>query len=886
MTKQLQFLMLFAFIGLGSFQLNAQTNGTFNGTIDALWTNTNNWTGNTIADATGEATIDAHVALDGITPIIVGSVNSNNGISNTARIFSSGILQLNGSSSDYIIRQWVGQGTTFNCDVTVNINNKNFLTRNSANSKLIFADTYTLALGSNRINIVNAAPNPVELNGTVTGSGNIFMISDGSNGGVIFGASSDFVGYSGTFVTTNNSIISNTTSVVSSNINLREEASFTINVANTFEGNIIRNFRGVDLISTVTFNANQNNMGSLTVDREELALDFGVNVTEVIFSGYSTSSTEGEVDLRNYTNGVLRIGTTATEVSQVILDTWLIDGVEPADGTITQDSSGFITIPVNGITSTTGQDINWEDTTSWVGGVVPGPTDNAVILGSLIINSDVTINNLTIINDSPVAEKVTVMPGHSITVNGDAITRHNLYGESTSSSFSSIILNGSVSQNVSYNRYVNATPGNDLISAPIVEVFTDIAASFLENPANPTQKAFGPFNTVSGLYENWDSSINGSDALVLGKGYRAATTAGSNVEFKGEPASPIADITIAITDGGHTSYGTWNLIGNPFPSYLDFTTFFDLNKTQFDTGVFQAVYGYNGAASGNKWETYNNLNLPPDDKIAPGQGFFVKTPASTSGTVTFTPAMRTIGSDDDFVVERSSENSNIALAKLLLSNSSDTYSTDIYFVDNQTRGLDPGYDAGAYVGASNGIYTNLVENNTGIDMAIQALPYDDFNDVVVPLSTNGEAGIQLTIGIDIETVSIPSNINVYLEDNVTNTWTLLNTGDYVFTPSSALNGTGRFYVHFSNTTLALNENVLNGLDIHTEQSSKTVVVKGQLNTDTTAVIYDVQGRLVVQNALNASNTTNTINVNALKAGIYIVELKSNTQNRTQKIIIK
>tara|TARA_R110002049_G_scaffold169943_3_gene336507 strand:+ start:187 stop:429 length:243 start_codon:yes stop_codon:yes gene_type:complete len=79
--------------------------------------------------------------------------------------------------------------------------------------------------------------------------------------------------------------------------------------------------------------------------------------------------------------------------------------------------------------------------------------------------------------------------------------------------------------------------------------------------------------------------------------------------------------------------------------------------------------------------------------------------------------------------------------------------------------------------------------------------------------------------------------------------------------------------------------LLNGLNIYPDQVSKTVVVKGQLNTDTSAVIYDIQGRLVLQQALETSNTTNTINVNALKTGIYIVELKSNKQNRTLKIII-
>ena len=186
-----------------------------------------------------------------------------------------------------------------------------------------------------------------------------------------------------------------------------------------------------------------------------------------------------------------------------------------------------------------------------------------MIYGKLNINSDVIVNNFTIINEDNVAESVTVKPGHSITINGDAITRHNLYAESTSNSFGSLILNGNVSQNIGYSRFINATPGNDLIASPTPEVFSDIEAGLLANPAVPTQRAFGPFNNESGLYENWDTVNNGSDNIVLGKGYRAATTSGSTIEFKGEPASPIADITIDITHGGDPTYGAWNLIGNP-----------------------------------------------------------------------------------------------------------------------------------------------------------------------------------------------------------------------------------------------------------------------------------------------------------------------------------
>ena len=48
--------------------------------------------------------------------------------------------------------------------------------------------------------------------------------------------------------------------------------------------------------------------------------------TSVVFSGYTTSGTEGVVDLQNYISGALRIGTTSTSVPSSVLDTWTLDG--------------------------------------------------------------------------------------------------------------------------------------------------------------------------------------------------------------------------------------------------------------------------------------------------------------------------------------------------------------------------------------------------------------------------------------------------------------------------------------------------------------------------------------------------------------------------------
>jgi hypothetical protein len=234
-------------------------------------------------------------------------------------------------------------------------------------------------------------------------------------------------------------------------------------------------------------------------------------------------------------------------------------------------------------------------------------------------------------------------------------------------------------------------------------------------------------------------------------------------------------------------------------------------------------------------------------------------------------------------VSKSANVNEKALAKINLTTATKTYATDIYFIENQTRGLDNGYDAGAFAGSTDGIFTNLVEDNTGEGLLIQALPYNDYNNVVVPVAIKSEANTELTISLDDASLTLPANTYVYLKDNVLNTTTLLNDTDYVFTTDTELSGSGRFFIQFSaKTVLSTDEFAVNELLIYTNQDSKSIIIKGILKADASAKVYDIQGRVVLEQKLDSSSITNVVNANALNTGVYIVQLEGNTQ----KVIIK
>lgn len=490
---------------------------------------------------------------------------------------------------------------------------------------------------------------------------------------------------------------------------------------------------------------------------------------------------------------------------------------------------------------------------------------------------------------------LTVKNSSNLFISGNMTNNGTITLNSDSNSYSSLIINGTATGNVNYKRTVNAytdnsnNDDNDLVSAPVSgQTFGAFSSNSDNNNllASGTLRAFAPFDKSAGTYVNYDTSSNNNTVITAGTGYRAATTDGSTLTFTGSVET--GTVAVDIQDAG-SSYQDWNLVGNPYPSYVDLSVFLNHEVSSGVTNLdilegASGVYGYDGDVS-DGWDIITLANVG-SRLLAPGQGFFVAADAEdvSAYDLEFTPAMRTSGSDDDFIAGRSSDD-ELTFFNLNLSTANKSYNTEFYFNDNATSGLDSGYDAVLWGADTSGfmIYSHLAKENTGIPIALQALDNNDLEDIRIPLGVNANSGEQLTFSIT--EFNLPSNTTIYLEDSHKNTITLLNTDDYVFIADTDLLGTGRFYLWFTENALNVEGNTLGSINIFSENNAKRLVINGILQSPTNVKIYDLQGRMVKSQDLNSNIISQYMDVVYLSSGIYVVRLTNAIQALSRKIII-
>ena len=540
---------------------------------------------------------------------------------------------------------------------------------------------------------------------------------------------------------------------------------------------------------------------------------------------------------------------------------------------------------------------DWSTAANWSTGAVPTSSDAVVIDGTFT-------NEPTITSTDAVALSVTVASGNtltidetsSLTVSGDFTNTGTVTLNSTEDDFSSLIVEGTAMGDITYNRYVNSYDTNpdgggwDFVCSPVTMSIADFITANGAAGANVIEilgddYAFASYDNAAGQW-NLYATDTSTGSFTTGQGYAMATNAGdgATVAFTGAMKTADQSIDIINNNGVNGVGRRWNLVSNPFPSYINgndlagATNFIGANTAVIDGG-FGALYGWNGS----DYDIYNLL----DDafSIAPGQAFWVAALNTTDTALNFTAAMRTTSGSGDFVAGPQILTYHVALE--LYNGETQKATTNFYFRDGLSLDLDPWYDAGAY-NQSTKLSSRLAQGSQEIAFARNAMGMDAMQNTRVPLEIRQNAGQAFTISI--ADMNLPEDIYVYLEDTVNGTLTSLKEGNFELEAQSDLSGLDRFFIVFKSNSVLSNGDAfgIEALNVYKANSDSFVTIAGispelgKLNVS----LYNILGQTVREKALNPTTATQTISTQGLASGLYIIQLKSGNQVFTKKIVVQ
>lgn len=396
-----------------------------------------------------------------------------------------------------------------------------------------------------------------------------------------------------------------------------------------------------------------------------------------------------------------------------------------------------------------------------------------------------------------------------------------------------------------------------------------------------------------------------------GKGYsiRASnnyTVAGGTYDFTGTfvgtPNNGEKTIAVAKTTNGN------NLIGNPYPSNIDFRDLVADNPAVFNAGAEAIAYFWtnlnpnpvmqgSGYPNGQYFNNYATLNLVggipatevvnPDNPaenqdgqtptfyIKPGQGFIIK--VASSGDLKFRNNMRKVGTGSVFFNNGRKTEEQTNRFWISLKSPMGALTTQlIAYLPTATNGFDgQGYDAKIGTLGADAFYSKI-ENDK---FAIQGRGSFAVADKV-DLGTNHYAAGVHTIALGKKEGIFDNEQHVYLKDKHTNTITDLSAGDYVFN-AVAGNTENRFEIVYENDlVLGTDNQVRKNLIIY--RNGDEFIIKSNDDKITEVELYDSVGRLLISTKPNATEAR--INVSHLSNAFYLLKIDQNGKISSKKVI--
>lgn len=486
-----------------------------------------------------------------------------------------------------------------------------------------------------------------------------------------------------------------------------------------------------------------------------------------------------------------------------------------------------------------------------------------------------TFNNIKIQNSAILV----IQPQQAVTINGNLVIANpqGLEIRSDNTHIGSLITYGNIANvtggSAIDQRYVSHNGSNrwEYISSPISNASSLIFTSPLRSLwyVNETINTFVsiPHTTPAGM----EIMRGYARKYVLSEG-----DGNTLVDFTGSLNTGYQFSNLSRTETAPGSAHGWNLVGNPYPSAMDWDALSGWEKLNVDNAIYFRSNG-NFASYVEGVGTNGGTQFIP-----PMQAYWVRVKAGqTIGLLASENTVRVHNAHNTYKTYPSLDN-NLSIKVTNLSNnlSDETYLRFGPYADNAFNG---DYDAFKMF-AAEATYPQVYTPITGAgDISINS--FEPLNgEFIVPLGFNTSLNGQFVIEASLVPTLTANGNTVFLEDLLTGFSQDLSLNNIYQFSSPPASGYNRFVLHFNPVTVTLPENDQNSnTSLNIFAHNNEVFINSTEILDGTLSIYNVSGQLVAIKELSGVNSS-SLKLNHA-SGIYIARYTSPGQNFVRRISV-
>jgi hypothetical protein len=393
-------------------------------------------------------------------------------------------------------------------------------------------------------------------------------------------------------------------------------------------------------------------------------------------------------------------------------------------------------------------------------------------------------------------------------------------------------------EHATIERYYGSTGKWHLISSPITDGVAGLYnGNYLQKYDEPTA--------------SWMDLVNPTEQLIPAKGYALWVAAPSTFDYIGQTAT--GSTSLMVTNA--QPFG-WNLLGNAYPSSLDW-----MQVAAANAGTINGAVYYLDAATGN-YLSFNGGMGGGSQYVPPMQGFFVS--VANPGSFQLDNTMRTHMGQNNYY---KTEFDNLLVLEVEGNGYSDA--TYLRFDDAATVGFDGQFDAYKLFTSFNEDLPQLYTKSADINLSINVLPSATSVDLSFFAGVSGD----YMISID-ETNGMQY---IFIEDHFTNQITDLLSDDYSFSYNTS-DDPERFTLHF--TLMSVQESEINPFQIYTAENMLNV----RLNENIEGIIrvHDIMGRELGNQTITSSEHSFSLTGKS----VYLISVTTNEGTFTEKVYVQ